>query len=411
MALKLTCERRRSTSVLIEEIQMVDTTTTAVSVLRELVAFDTTSRNSNVPIILWIERYLAQHGVQAHRCDHVADEKVNLYAIIGPNDRPGIILSGHTDTVPVDGQDWSHDPYALHEENGRLFGRGTADMKGFLACVLASVPEFVKRRLDMPIVLVFSCDEEVGCRGVVPLIRRFATWPIAPVLAIVGEPTRMAVVKAHKGNITFETEVFGVEAHSSTPSDGVNAIYYAAQIVIELERIGVELQRTQDREFIPPYSTLHVGVINGGTVKNIVPGRCRIVWEIRSLPNSDLSAVIEKFKTFCEHLEDKMKRKHRSASIVTRLTNSVPPLMGDEERLPEVLAMQLAMSNSVLTASYTTEAGHFRSIGTPTIVCGPGDITQAHKPDEFIDRSELEKCVKFLSRLGQYCEGRSRLTL
>jgi acetylornithine deacetylase len=336
--------------------------------------------------------------------EYVPGLKVNLYAVIGPSEKSGIVLSAHTDVVPVDGQQWISNPFDLRQSDGKLFGRGTADMKGFLACVLASVPEFVERRLRTPIVLVFSCDEEIGCNGVVPLVKELGLWRSRPQLAIVGEPSRMSVIRAHKGNMTFETEVIGVEAHSSTPLKGVNAIYFAARVVSELERIATELRHVKDKDFSPPYSTLHVGLISGGTVKNIVPGRCKITWEIRPLPRKDLDTTVRKFEQFCERLEAEMKESNSRASIRTFKTNCVPPLLSDEGGFAETLVMKLAGTNVLQTASYTTEAGHFKSIGIPTVICGPGDITQAHKPDEFVEISELVKCVSFLSRLAAFCE-------
>lgn len=278
-------------------------------------------------------------------------------------------------------------------------------MKGFLACVLASVPRFVARHLTTPIILAFSCEEEIGCKGVVPLVKELAQWTHQPRLAIIGEPSRMGVIKAHKGNITFETEVIGVEAHSSTPLSGVNAIVYAAKIVTELERIAADLRIKEDPEFSPPYSTLHVGLINGGTVKNIVPGRCKIVWEIRPLPNADLEKIVKPLVDYCDRLVKEMNAANPITSIHTRQTNSVPPLISEEGSLMGILMANLASTNFFGTASYATEAGHFRSANVPAFICGPGDIAQAHKPDEFIETSEIAKCVNFLSRLSVFCEG------
>src|SRR5437763_9461121 len=261
--------------------------------LERLVAFDTTSRDGNLPLIGCVEDYLKGWDVPSLRVDYEPGKKTNLYATIGRTDKGGIVLSGHTDVVPVDGQDWTSDPFKLEERDGRLYGRGTCDMKGFLAVALAMVPEFKAHDLKLPIHLALSCDEEVGCKGVRPLIAHMKEHLPRPSAVIVGEPTSMQVVNAHKGAFTFATEVKGHEAHSSLTHKGVNSILVAGELLSEISRIAQDLRRRGDpsHRFDPPYTTVHVGLIEGGTAKNIIPRRCTFMWETRTLPGADPAEV------------------------------------------------------------------------------------------------------------------------
>jgi acetylornithine deacetylase len=379
------------------------------SLLAELVRFDTTTRNSNLPLIAFVENYLAREGVPFFRVDY-APGKTNLFATIGPEGPGGIVLSGHTDVVPVDGQAWSSDPFALVERDGKLFGRGACDMKGFLAVALALVPEFAAAGLRIPLHLAFSCDEEVGCRGVRPLIRHIAAALPRPGAVIVGEPTGMQVVNAHKGAQTFATEVIGHEAHSSCTHLGVNAIMIAGELIAELNRIRTDVEAAGDPtgRFDPPYSTVHVGLIEGGTAKNIIPRRCTFMWETRLLPGADPDDVPRRFDTFARALEPSMKRIAPEAEIRTERTNTVPGLAPEEDSPAEALAFHLARSNSALAVSYCTEAGFFQQIGIPTIICGPGSIEQAHRPDEYVEIEQLSRCEAFLRRLLAYCSAGNR---
>ena len=373
--------------------------------ISRLVSFDTTSRNSNLDIIGFIEDYLDAQGVTSIRVDYRAGSKTNLYATIGPDGPGGIVLSGHTDVVPVDGQDWSSDPFRLTERNGSLYGRGTADMKGFLAVVLAAVPMFKTATLKRPIHLAFSCDEEVGCRGVRPLIQHITAHLPKPAAVIVGEPTMMQVVNMHKTALSFETEVTGREAHSSSAHQGVNAIMVAGELIQELNRIQKDLIARADPGlgFEPPYTTVSVGTITGGTAKNIVPRRCSFVWETRLLPGDDPGEVPESLRKFAEGLLPAMKAVAEEGNILTRIFNSVPGLKPDAASPALSLALQLTGGNATRAVSYATEAGLFQEAGMAAIICGPGSIDQAHKPDEFIARSELERCEEFMRRLAQYC--------
>jgi acetylornithine deacetylase len=384
---------------------MTADTFTSEQMLARLVAFDTTSREGNLPLIEFVERYLDIWGIPHLRVDYEAGRKTNLYATIGPDIAGGIVLSGHTDVVPVDGQAWTSNPFELVEKDGRLYGRGSCDMKGFIAVALAMVPAFKAARLKIPIHLALSCDEEVGCKGVRPLVAHMRDHLKKPRAVIVGEPTSMKVVNAHKSAITFATEVTGHEAHSSLTHHGVNAILVAGELLAEISRIRSEVEAAGDPSgrFDPPYSTVHVGLIEGGTAKNIIPRRCSFQWETRLLPTADPEEVPQRFERFSRSLEPAMKALAPEAGIATARTNVVPSLAPEANSLTEHLALYLAQANGTHAVSYCTEAGLFQQIGIPSVVCGPGSIGQAHKPDEYIEVSELRKCEAFMRRLIAYC--------
>jgi acetylornithine deacetylase len=370
--------------------------------LGALVAFDTTSRESNLPLIDWVENYLASFGVASIRVDYEQGRKTNLYATIGPDVAGGIVLSGHTDVVPVDGQKWSSNPFAMVERDGLLYGRGTADMKGYIAACLALVPHFRSLKLKVPIHLALSCDEEVGCRGVRPLVEHLRDHVRKPAAVIVGEPTQMKVVNGHKSAVRFQTDVTGHESHSALTDRGVNAIMVAGELLHEITALRQELIAMGDPtgRFDPPYSTIHVGMISGGTAQNIVPRSCSFGWETRLLPGFDDEFVPRRMDALARKLVPGMKQVSREAGISITRSNSVPGLAADDQSLAQQLALQCTHSNSTHTVSYCTEAGLFQQAGIPAVVCGPGSIEQAHKPDEFIAISELRKCEAFLKRLA-----------
>jgi acetylornithine deacetylase len=380
---------------------------TTREMLDRLVAFDTTSRNGNLPLIEFVENYLDGWKIPHIRVDYESGKKINLYATIGPDVAGGIVLSGHTDVVPVDGQPWTSDPFAIAERDGRLYGRGSCDMKGFLAVALAMAPEFQRRKLRMPIHLALSCDEEVGCRGVRPLVAHMRDHLPRPAAVIVGEPTSMQVVNAHKGALTFTTEVTGHEAHSSCTHLGVNSIMTAADLISELSRIRRELEQRGDPSgrFDPPYTTVHVGLIEGGTAKNIIPRHCSFTWETRLLPDANPKEVPERFDLAARALEPQMKAIAPESGIETIHTNTVPGLAPQKDSPAELLALRLAETNGLEAVSYCTEAGLFQEIGIPSIVCGPGSIEQAHKPDEYVEIAQLKKCEAFMRRLADHCAG------
>jgi acetylornithine deacetylase len=374
---------------------------TTEDILRALIAFDTTSRESNLPLIGWVEDYLDSFEIPHLRVDYEGGRKTNLYATIGPDVAGGIVLSGHTDVVPVDGQNWSSDPFALEERDGLLYGRGTADMKGFIAAALAMVPAFKSAKLKTPIHFAFSCDEEVGCRGVRPLVQHMRDHLKKPSAVIVGEPTSMQVVNAHKSAVRFATDVTGHESHSALTSKGVNAIMVAGEIIHEISRLRDELIEIGDPtgRFDPPYSTIHVGMISGGMAQNIVPLTCGFGWETRLLPGADRDFVPDRIELLRQKLEPAMKAVSPSSGIATVKHNEVPGLAVEKDSPAEALALHCSHSNGTHTVSYCTEAGLFQEIGIPAVVCGPGNIEQAHKPDEFIAIDQLQKCEAFFERL------------
>jgi acetylornithine deacetylase len=380
-------------------------TYSARQMLAHLVKFDTTSRDGNIPLIEFVEAYLDGWDIPHFRVDYEAGKKTNLFATIGPDIAGGIVLSGHTDVVPVDGQNWKSNPFELVERDARLFGRGSCDMKGFVAVALAMVPKFKSANLKTPIHLALSCDEEVGCKGVRPLVAHIRDHMKKPRLVIVGEPTSMQVVNAHKAALTFSTEVTGLEAHSSLTDQGVNAIMVAGELLSEINRIRQDLTERGDPtgRFNPPYSTIHVGVIEGGTAKNIIPRKCSFQWETRLLPTADMKEVPERFENFSRQLEPAMQKIADEVGILNQQTNAVPGLAPEENSPAEHLALHLAEANGTHAVSYCTEAGLFQQIGIPAIICGPGSIEQAHKPDEYIDVSEMQKCETFMARLLEHC--------
>ena len=378
----------------------------AAELLTRLVHFDTTSDRSNLALVAFVEDYLAQHGLASHLVPSADGAKASLYASIGPAGVRGVALSGHTDVVPVDGQTWSSDPFVMSERDGRLYGRGTADMKGFLACVLAAVPDFVKRQLAVPIHLVFSYDEEVGCLGVRPLIAEIGRRFVAPRMVIVGEPTSMSVVDAHKGPVRWHVEIKGRAAHSSMAPLGVNAISVAGKLLAELARIEQELERAPRAErFDPPYATLQVTRIDGGTATNIVPVYCRFDFDVRALPGVDAAAIDRRIRAFADReCVPEMRRIAPEAGIDIRVANEVPPFAAGSASEAVALALRLAGHNETHAVSYATEAGLFQEAGSPAVVIGPGDIAQAHAADEFIAKDQLDKCMVFLDRLGAWAE-------
>ncbi|HEY7552723.1 MAG TPA: acetylornithine deacetylase [Hyphomicrobiaceae bacterium] len=378
----------------------------AKDLLARLVAFDTTSHKSNLPIIDFIEGYLRQHGVESALVPTADRQKASLFATIGPTGAGGIALSGHTDVVPVDGQIWSSDPFTLVERDGRLYGRGACDMKGYLACVLAMVPEFRARNLATPIHLAFSYDEEVGCTGVRPMIAELGASLPLPRMVLVGEPTAMTVVDAHKGPMRWVVRLAGRAAHSSMPHLGVNAITYAGHLLGELARIEAELKETgRNPRFDPPCTTLQVTQMAGGNASNIVPAACWFGWEIRRLPGFDGRALDARFRRFAEEAcAVPMRRADRDAGVSIELTNEVPPFQADPASPAVPLTLKLAQQNETFAVCYATEASLFQGGGAPAVVCGPGHIAQAHTPDEYLELAELEKCLAFLARLADWAE-------
>jgi acetylornithine deacetylase len=381
--------------------------TASQSKVRELLAtllgFDTTSSKSNLALITFVEDYLKSHGIGSLRIPSPDGVKADLFATIGGTGNCGIGLSGHSDCVPVEGQRWTSDPFTLTARDGKLYGRGSCDMKGFLACVLASVPLFKTRALKEPVHVIFSYDEEVGCTGVRPLIARLGKDLPRPRAIIVGEPTSMQVIDAHKRIDAYRTRVTGREAHSSLPALGVNAISAAAALVHELDRIGADIARREnDGRFEPPHSTVSVGIIRGGTASNLVPKLCEFQWQVRSLPQAKPGEAPRDLAAFAEKaLLPEMKQVTSEAAIETTETNTVPAFVARKASEAVTLALKLTGAMETRAVSYTTEAGLFEQAGCPAVICGPGDIAQAHAADEFVSVEQLDACMAFLAALAK----------
>ncbi|MCF8470213.1 MAG: acetylornithine deacetylase [Parvibaculum sp.] len=384
---------------------------TSREMIEKLVSFDTTSHLSNLDLIGFVESYLASHGVRSQRVMNEDGSKANLFATLGPADQAGgIVLSGHTDVVPVEGQDWSSDPFSVIERDGKLFGRGTSDMKSFIAVALAFVPEFLKNGPKVPVHFALSYDEEVGCLGVRPMIDNIIRSMPRPQVVVVGEPSSMKVINAHKSIQAYLTDVTGLERHSSATDKGVNAVIHAAELIGFLAEIAEEMRERGDASgrFQPPYTTVNVGPIKGGTALNIIPKTCSFLWEYRALPDLDPDEIITRFNEHAEkHVLPRMREVHPGANIETIILAQVPGLVPDEDSPGETLVMKLAQCNSAEAVSYGTEAGLFQLADIPTVVCGPGDIAQAHKPDEFVALSQIAECERFMARLADYVSGRS----
>jgi len=378
----------------------------AIDVLTALVRFDTTSRNSNLALVAWLEDYLAGFGIASTRIPDATGTKSNLWATVGPTSERGYILSAHTDVVPVDGQSWSSDPFRLVERDGRLYGRGTADMKGFLACCLAAVPDMLAQDLRRPLHLAFSYDEEVGCIGVRDIVARLGELAMPPLGCFVGEPTEMDVVIGHKSKMSFWVTVRGRTCHSSLAPQGVNAVEYAALLVAKIREISDRCRREGARDplYDVPFTTGHVGMIEGGIALNVVPDLCKFVYEFRAIASDDpeqLGAEVEAYAR--ETLEPAMKAIAPEAGFEFASRPFLAGLDIDPEADVVALAKQFAGRNGHSKVAYGTEAGQYQAAGVPSVVIGPGSIEQAHKADEFIAIAELEKCGLFLDRMIENC--------
>jgi acetylornithine deacetylase len=383
-----------------------DRTGSTLGILAQLVAFDTTSRNSNIPCADWIVDYLARHGVETERFVDATGTKHNLYAIIGPRDVPGTVLSAHMDVVPVDGQPWSSDPFTLRIADGRAYGRGTCDMKGFLACTLALVPEMVRQPLARPIHLAYSHDEEVGCIGVRHMLEKIAPRGPTPAAAFIGEPSSMQVIVGHKGGQRVVATVSGKAAHSSLAPHGVNAVEWGARLVAFIKDRAemLEAEGARDPLYDVPHSTLHVGIFQGGTSPNIVPHHAEISFECRHIAADDPAALLAPIIAYAEQmLEPRMRRIDPDAGFRFEFRPPLPALEIAPDHEAVTMAKRFAVRNDHAKVAYGTEASLFQDIcGIPSVVVGPGNIAQAHKPDEWIALSELSDCSAFIQRLIQF---------
>ncbi|SKA32461.1 acetylornithine deacetylase [Enhydrobacter aerosaccus] len=385
---------------------MAGETVDSVEMLRRLVAFDTTSRNSNLALIEYVQGYLKGHGVDSKLVPNEDGSKANLFATVGPKVAGGVVLSGHTDVVPVDGQPWVTDPWTLTLKDGKYHGRGTCDMKAFSAIGLAMLPEFLKAKLKKPVHFALSYDEEVGCFGAHSLAARMAAEVPKPRAVIIGEPTMMTVVHAHKGTQIYITKFTGFEAHSSMTHLGVSAIHFAAEFVHYLNQVQEELEAAapKNSEFMPAAATFNVGTIVGGTAGNILARECEVLWGYRELPTQPIEELGERAQKWLkEYLLPKMKAKHPAATIETVLRSSTPAFSAEGNDEAKALAARWSGSNTAGSVVYATEAGIFRkTLGVPTVVCGPGDIAQAHQPNEFILASQIEACEGFMRRMIEW---------
>jgi len=377
--------------------------TESLEMITKLISYDTTSRYSNMELITYIQDYLTSLDIESTLVPNDDGNKASLYATVGPKDKPGVMLSGHTDVVPVDGQDWDSDPFNIIEKDGKLFGRGTSDMKSFIALVLVALPKFIERGLDTPLHLAFSYDEEIGCVGVRPMIEMINGLPVKPRMAIIGEPTSMQVITGHKGKRSYNAHIRGFEAHSSLAPTGVNSIEYAARLITHLQSMARRLQNEgpYDELYDVAHTTVHTGTIQGGTALNIVPKDCHIQFEFRYIGSDDPNPIeAEIMREAKEVLEPEMQAINPAAGIDITCVNDMPGLDMNVDDEVVTFVKQLAGRNDHAKVAFGTEAGLFQNRGgIPCVICGPGSIDQAHKPNEFIRLEQLDKGEEFLERL------------
>jgi len=377
----------------------------ARTMIERLIAFNTVSRDSNLGLIEWARDYLVKLGATTRLTHDPTGKKANLFATLGDSKKPGLILSGHTDVVPVDGQKWDTDPFVAVERDGRLYARGSADMKGFIGIALTQAPKFVDAlnsgRLDAPLHYALSYDEEVGCIGVRGLIRDLEENGIRPSGCVVGEPTSMQPIIAHKGMNRFRCAVRGREAHSSYVTYGVNAIEYAARLVVYIRQIADRLAQFEQRDlgFTVPYTTMSTGLIRGGIASNVIPKECEFQFDMRTLPNASADALYEEIRNYAEVLAREMQAIDPEAGIDLEWASQTIGLAAAESDAIVQWAMNLARSNRTGKVSYGTEAGLFQKMGVPSVILGPGDIAEAHRPNEFVALEQLAQCEAFMGRI------------
>jgi acetylornithine deacetylase len=375
------------------------------TMIERLISFNTVSRDSNLGLIEWVRDYLQGFGAKTRLTHDATGKKANLFATLGDSNKPGLILSGHTDVVPVDGQNWDSDPFVAVERDGKLYARGSADMKGFIGIALTQAPKFVaalnENRLDAPLHYALSYDEEVGCLGVRGLIRDLEENAIRPAGCVVGEPTSMQPIIAHKGTHRFRCSVHGREAHSSYVTHGVNAIEYAARLVVFIRQIADRLAQIEQRDygFTVPYSTLSTGLIQGGIAANVVPKDCVFHFDMRTLPQASPDALFQEIRTYAQALATEMRLIDANAGIDLQWMSQTVGLAAAETDAIVQWAMQLSRNPTVGKVSYGTEAGLFQKMGVPTVICGPGDIAEAHRPNEFVALDQLAQCERFMDRI------------
>ena len=376
--------------------------------LGRLIAFDTTSTTSNLELIDFVRDYLDGYSIQSQLVYSDDKTRANLYATVGADDIGGVMLSGHTDVVPTIGQDWHSDPYQIKSDDSTFFGRGACDMKGFIACVLAGIPQMVEQKLATPIHLAFSYDEETGCVGVKKLIEAMQGFEVRPKIGLIGEPTDMAMVLGHKGKAAFRVEVIGSSCHSAYITSGVNAVEYAADLISFIRKMNTEVQQSHklDDTYTVPHSTFHVGNISGGTALNIVPKQCQFEFEIRNLPQDHLDQLIHKIKHYANDvlLPDMQQRFEDSEISFSPIANYPGLNTNSNSRVIAYTQSINPVSRFGDNVSFGTEAGLFdQHLGINSVVCGPGSIDQAHKPDEFVSRQQMQYCDRMIENLVNQC--------
>jgi len=376
-----------------------------LDILKTLVGFDTTSRGSNLALIDWVEAYLDGHGVPHRRVPNADGSKSNLIATVGPAIEGGAVLSGHTDVVPVDGQPWDTDPFQTVERDGRIYGRGTCDMKGFLALALGAVPELIAAKPRKPVHLAFSYDEEIGCLGAPSMIAVIRKELPAPAFVVVGEPTDMVAVSGHKGISYFRVTVTGREAHSSQTQLGVSAIMEAVQLMASLTELSARLEREADpaSPFTPKGATLTIGLVNGGTAGNILARECSFLFDLRCPPSLDPRTILAPFFAEVEALDQALKARAPEAGVSIVQQSSTPAFAPEPDGVAESFARRLAGDNGPTRAvAFATEAGQFQQAGFSTVLCGPGSIEQAHQPNEFVEVAQMQRGRDFMRRLVEW---------
>ncbi len=387
---------------------MTPSAVSSTAMLARLVAHRTVSSDSNLALIDDVRRYLESYGVASRLVPNADGTKANLVATIGPAVAGGAVLSGHTDVVPVEGQPWSSDPFALVERDGRLYGRGSSDMKGFIACALAAVPALVHAKLQRPIHLCLSYDEEIGCFGAPHAIELFGRELPQAALCIVGEPTMMRVVVGHKSSWVNRVAIVGREAHSSAPHLGANAIVYMGRFLAFLDALQAELRAKGLADavpgvaFDPPWTTLGIGLIHGGTAANIVARECALTWEFRALPGANPEAIYAQAAAKIAELDAAIKQEAPEASVSMTRYAAIPGLKPEIDGPAAKLALALTGANRTETVAFGTEAGQFQAAGISTVICGPGDIAVAHKTDEYTTRDQLAQCDAFIAKLADW---------
>ncbi|UWS08810.1 acetylornithine deacetylase [Phaeobacter inhibens] len=372
-------------------------------ILSDLIAYPTLSADSNLEMIAYLANRLEDCGARVDVMFDASGQKANLFATLGPDTDGGIVLSGHSDVVPVTDQDWTSDPFTMEERDGRLYGRGTCDMKGFIAATLAMAPEFAEQISRRPVHFAFTYDEEVGCIGAGHLVQALRERELKPRLALIGEPTSMRVVEGHKGCHEYSTRFQGLEGHGSDPGRGVNAVEYAARYVSRLLDLRGDLQQRTppDSRFDPPWTTLNIGALNGGSAHNVIASKAQVDWEMRPVQPSDADHVKDTMARYCrDTLLPAMQAIYPEASIETEVVGEVAGLTPTTQNEARELMADLLGSNAAELVPFGTEAGLFQELGMDVVVCGPGSIAQAHKADEYLSLDQLSQCLTVLNRLA-----------